>query len=119
MATGTIKSTGWKLLWTNPNPSAEFAAQTISLDLSSYKEVLLVYRLGTYWNELDSVLITEFDATYALHTPGYDGRISKRNVIMKSSGATFSAAGYYNQYATASSYGTDNKLKVPYKIYAR
>ena len=30
-----------KLLWTNSDPSADFAAQTISLDLSNYNAVLV------------------------------------------------------------------------------
>lgn len=36
MATGTITN-NIDLLWTNPNPTASFAAQTISLDLSKYR----------------------------------------------------------------------------------
>lgn len=33
------------LLWTNSNPDASFAAQTISLDLSNYDDVEIVTRL--------------------------------------------------------------------------
>lgn len=40
MASGTIK-TGWNLVWTNPNPSANFASQTISLNLSQYSEIMV------------------------------------------------------------------------------
>ena len=36
MATGTIKN-DIVLLWTNPDPTASFAAQIISLDLSDYR----------------------------------------------------------------------------------
>lgn len=36
MATGTITN-NIDLLWTNPNPTASFAAQNISLDLSKYR----------------------------------------------------------------------------------
>lgn len=31
MATGTILTGSWKLLWANPNPETEFAAQTVNL----------------------------------------------------------------------------------------
>lgn len=43
MASGTIITSGSKmeLLWTNPSPSSNFAAQTVSLDLSSYDAVFL------------------------------------------------------------------------------
>lgn len=39
--TGAISAlnNGTTLLWTNPSPSADFAAQTVSLDLSDYKFV--------------------------------------------------------------------------------
>lgn len=40
MATGRIKATEWKLLWTNPNSiGSDFSAQTISLNLSNYSEL--------------------------------------------------------------------------------
>ena len=37
------------LLWTNPNPTSEFAAQTIQLDLSGYKSILFICQ-GSYAN---------------------------------------------------------------------
>lgn len=48
MATGTIKSTAWQLLWTNPNPSSNFANDTdIPLDLTLYSELCVVCRSET------------------------------------------------------------------------
>lgn len=32
------------LLWTNPNPASDFAAQTINLDTTQYKMVMIVFR---------------------------------------------------------------------------
>lgn len=46
MATGTINSNS-VLLWTNPNPSASFGAQTISLDLSKYKFIEVYAKDGS------------------------------------------------------------------------
>ena len=43
MASGTIKNSEEILLWTNPSPNANFAAQTISLSLSNYSKVKIVY----------------------------------------------------------------------------
>lgn len=38
----------WDLLWTNPSPSANFAAQDITISgLSAYKAVMVVFRRGT------------------------------------------------------------------------
>ena len=39
-----------KLLWTNPSPSSSFASQTISLDLSGYDFVMVVYQ---HWTNSD------------------------------------------------------------------
>ena len=35
-----------KLLWTNPNPSAEFAPQTLNINLSDYKYVVITSTFG-------------------------------------------------------------------------
>lgn len=35
MASGTVKK-GFKLLWTNPSPTASFAAQAVPVDLTGY-----------------------------------------------------------------------------------
>ena len=34
----------YTLLWTNPNPTSSFSAQTISLDLSKYDQVEIVFK---------------------------------------------------------------------------
>lgn len=38
---------GMKLLWTNPSPSASFAAQTVNIDLSGYLGVVCVFCVST------------------------------------------------------------------------
>ena len=52
MATGTIQK-NMVLLWENPNPSTPFAAQTISLDLSKYKAIIVTAK---HWTDNDSRL---------------------------------------------------------------
>lgn len=46
MAQGSadVKSALTSLLWTNPDTNAEFAAQTIPLNLSNYSRILIQYR---------------------------------------------------------------------------
>lgn len=53
-SSGTDYATEWKLplsivgpLWTNPNPTSAFAAQTIALDLSGFDAVIIVNRHWT------------------------------------------------------------------------
>lgn len=43
MATGKIKNSGMNLLWENQNKTSAFAAQTISLDLTPYKAVMITF----------------------------------------------------------------------------
>lgn len=43
MASGTIKNSEEILLWTNSSPNTNFDAQTISLSLSKYSKVKIVY----------------------------------------------------------------------------
>lgn len=47
MATGTIPKTGWTFLWENSAPTSSFAAQTVSLDLSSYSAVYIEFGFST------------------------------------------------------------------------
>ena len=111
MATGTIQK-NMVLLWENPNPSASFGAQTVSLTLSGYSFVLIEYR--DY---------TASDAASALHTilcgvggkyqmlSGYskNNRIGNRTANVTASGITFSEAQYNNE--------TTNTYNVPLRIY--
>lgn len=39
-------SSGWELLWTNPNPSANYDAQTVSIDLSRYDLIMILARVA-------------------------------------------------------------------------
>lgn len=42
MASSTLKNEGMDVVWENPSPYADFGAQTISVDLSDYKAVLIM-----------------------------------------------------------------------------
>ena len=48
MATGTITDiVNMKLLWQNPNPSIDFAAQTVTLNSSDYDFILAIFATAT------------------------------------------------------------------------
>ena len=107
-----------ELLWTNPNISAAFAAQTIlsGIDLSIYDMIEVVFHNGDtfmgwaengktfYWSRIGSV---------------GDGSIMKgeeRSVtINPTSGIGFTDA--YTKLANSSTRATDNTRLKPYKIY--
>lgn len=117
MATGTIKSTAWKLLWTNPNPSAQFAAQTVSLSLAQYSEFLitfLVYSSNTvfytqhYW---DKNIRTQAMTVFA-------GKFTRRNAIISDAGIEFLDGGQDNTYSSAS-LTVNNSYMIPVEIKAK
>ena len=41
------------LLWTNPSPTSEFAAQTVSLDLTEYNGVIVEFNKSTNNQKLE------------------------------------------------------------------
>ena len=122
MATGTIKTTGWKRLWTNPNPSVAFPAQTISLDLSNYAEFVITYR---QWKDDSDISNQQYffgyaDKTITIMTPiTSNGQVylAGRRVTISSTGITFGAAA--SKTSLNGNATTDNGWIVPYQIYAR
>lgn len=103
-----------ELLWENASPTSEFAAQTISLDLSNYDAIDLYYR--TY---------TSFD----MNTGYYRCPVGKNQRATTSSefiyirdcnttihGVTFRDAEYVATYGSAN-YTTYNSILIPIKIY--
>lgn len=105
------------LLWTNLNPSASFAPQTISLDLSGYDEVRVdmqqwgndpyayIIPIG---KEVTAIKLSEVLSSASVY-------IQARKVSVASNGVTFGSGGY--RYIDLSSFTTDNSRVIPYKIY--
>lgn len=103
------------LLWTNPSPSASFAPQTLPLDLSKYKSVLIRCKLNAspyvYDFAQDYSKFSIPDATRRCAATAYgkiDGgwyyTLGYRNATVSKSGITFET-GYY--------YETGNHVLVP------
>ena len=80
------------LLWENPDPSAEFAAQTIALDLSAYKRIVLVCDDEHGHREFEA---RTQDENFSVSTFGYYGADDfaaehRRTISWNSSGVTIS-----------------------------
>ena len=90
----------WELLWENASPSSAFSAQTISLDLSQYKWILVSLR---HWvdNTARTIWIVENNNTIHVCTaPSHTFSANPaRNITANDTGVTFSA-GYNTQNAT-------------------
>lgn len=114
MATGMRQPKGgatFDLLWTNSSYTSAFAAQTVSLDLSAYDAVLIVFLANT--TDLDrqsSMIVLKNGYQHILCTMYAGGTaLRTRYVTATDSGVTF-AGGYNNTSA-------GNGNNVPYKIY--
>lgn len=97
------------LLWTNDNPTTNFAAQTLSLDLSNYNYVIVVTRTSTsedYKNRA-STIIPIGGTVYT--GVGVSEDRAMRYAKASSSGIEFSDAHYGLQ--------DNNTYAIPYKIY--
>lgn len=107
-----------KLLWTNPSPTADFAAQTISLDLSDYDEIEIEARHTPSLNAYCKVKVGDDGYMYAPELSG-TGTGYVQNVARKftvsSSGIVF-GGGYYTYGSNSSATASNSKL-VPIRIY--
>ena len=106
----------YTLLWTNPNPTSAFAAQTISLDLSKYDAVEVVARQYTG----DQVVFSskaEVGKSGKLFCYGYhDAReLDARKYEVSTTGVSFQI-GYSTMISDSSGTATGGNC-VPYKIY--
>jgi hypothetical protein len=103
---------GFVELWSNPNPSSNFNAQTISLDLSAWSVLCVTYITATGQSRHASTIVFKDGETYFV-TVGIPSTSNnyyyKRGASADNTGVTFTN-GYQNTTAGAS-------YAVPQKIY--
>ena len=110
---GAVPSEYKKLLWTNPNPTSAFNAQTIPLDFSNYDAIEIIIRADTANTYTLAPIVTEVGkGGIAFNSTAYN---SVRQFTTTTSGITFTAATYYSSYGNWSASST-NAL-IPVKIY--
>lgn len=103
-----------KLLWTNPNPTVAFSAQTIPLDLSGYDEVEIVGSVSsgdadwTYFNQRCEVIAN-------LVLQAYYGYLNRRIARVRTTGIEFNVGIKYTTYNSTAT--EDNSRMIPHKIY--
>lgn len=102
------------LLWENSNPTAEFAAKTISLDLTDYAGVIVEFKKTTTSTKINTRLYAkkneDVDAVFgagSYYTKGDSN--TARGVNVTDAGVTF-AEGYGNMTL-------NNKTTIPIRIY--
>ena len=115
------------LLWTNPAPTSTFAAQTVALDLSAYKFVLIEYSqdygfvTSTVMFPVPTITPSPGYAAYNvymnLHWVSSQFTIFQRRCEITSSGIVFEDATEFTSYNTSGSTSTNNQLGVPKRIW--
>lgn len=104
--------TGMDLLWENPSPTSDFSAQTISLDLSSYKYIILNVRLD--YGDIESTnIICLKELPSRINSTRTT--LSYRYVTVSDTGVEFRDARYTNTLGGSAT--VDNKFAIPYRIY--
>lgn len=101
------------LLWTNPSPTASFAAQTINLDLSSYDFVMVCFRTFQLSTDADLGTLNAFgfkeEKNIAQIGGSASGNVGRRFFTPSDTGIEFSDCRYNN--------ATNNNYTLPTKIY--
>ena len=115
-ADGTISSTAsgmtMDLLWTNSAPTSSFSAQTIALDLTSYKMVYIEAR----WATDDAGTVSSIARVgYGNYLFAFYNAKQSRRFDVTTSGVEFMACVYGSTATTAMS--TDNSHSIPERIY--
>lgn len=115
------EATGWhdwmsilhaplQALWTNESPTSAFLPQTISLDLTGYKYVVIVFKQTTSSTFQDSIVATTFGYDFVAHSISSTGTaLYKRGFTAKSTGIQF--------YTGRESSNEDNNIMIPRFIY--
>ena len=102
-----------KLLWTNPDVSSNFDAQTVSIDLSKYEMIFIEYDrvAGTSSYNSTSLMTKDYQT---MVTGIASSKLIMRAATATDSGVTFTRAQIYNTYGSGTN---DNSYLIPFKIY--
>lgn len=104
------------LLWENASPTASFAAQTLTLDLSDYDSILCVGKVSTGTLRDVPPAMAKVGGTDAMITAPISGKSYRRILNATTSGVTFNAGESFSSYASATM-GSDNTCLIPNRIY--
>lgn len=107
-----------ELLWENEDPTSSFAAQTISLDLSSYDAVYVFfgYTNGDVFQR--GMMLIDSATNHFRYTGNSSNniRMFERTATANTSGVAFSD-GTYRTQGSAGTSNTGNSYMIPFAIY--
>ena len=105
------------LLWTNSNTGTAFNEQTLNLNLTDYKLVLIEFKQYSGTSKFISNVFIKLAVDEVVQTINYSGNMNyiiARGLRVNDSGVNFGTAYIYNSYASAT---PDNNYIVPFRIY--
>ena len=109
-------ATGLTLLWTNPNWNTNFAAQTVSLNLSGYTAIMTVFAYATTVKThrgTQTQLVDGATYTFEAQRRAGDNYWFRREVTASTTGVTFGTGGYFED----GSFQGGNLYTMPLYIY--
>jgi hypothetical protein len=117
----TNYANNFKLLWTNPNPTSSFTAQTIRINLNNFKAVLIESKaFKDHSNTLVQSFVGMKGVTLDIYCGGANGAgtsgtvmTSNRNATISATGVSFSSGWYHIVSGSAQ----DDRHCIPYHIY--
>lgn len=114
-ASALKKAVSMDLLWTNASPSSSFESQTISVNYSAYKLIMIVFWRDIVSNNLCYVLspATPQNPTATMYAWNIS-TILFRGIILGDNSIKFNSG---VRMTTVGSDVTDNDKMIPYKIY--
>lgn len=114
MATSKITTTRC-LLWTNTNPTADFAPQTVSIDLTDYNEVEIVAKHSTGTNQTVTQKFAVSDGGGVITIFQLNDTWYMRQLTLTNSGITFASGRYC--YMSNGGNGELYSVCIPIRIY--
>lgn len=108
------------LLWENASPTSDFAAQTISLDLSEYDRIIILMKtepnVSNYLNSIIEVGTYGWGQFLVNIASAVALRLFARKITVNSDGVIFDK-GYYKNVNSTSAATSSNSHVIPVKIY--
>lgn len=113
---------GWRQVWENGNPTSNFSAQTVDLDLSGYSEIRIEYRLSTtsetrYFADgfINGQVLPVIGMSSLSSTTAY---LLIRNATPSSTGVSFQTAYRRSTVATTAASSSPGYM-IPVAIYVK
>lgn len=104
------------LLWENASPTSEFTAQTVSIDLSDYDAVEVVFQGSTYQQIYCAIGEKgEAQAVWNVETTSNMSAVSRKFTV-NANGVEFTKA-VFKSFSALTTVNTNNKYMIPLKIY--